>query len=112
MRHGGERGLYSGRGIESYGRNQAADERLLGDVDRHQHPADVLRPGQPYLRRIRGNRASIIFQDPLSSLDPLMTVGEQLLEGILAHRVLTVLQAGLKTREHAEFVARLGRRRM
>jgi peptide/nickel transport system ATP-binding protein len=51
--------------------------------------ADLVRLDEPAMRKIRGNRASIIFQDPQSSLDPLMTVGEQLLEGILAHRALT-----------------------
>ena len=48
--------------------------------------ADLTQVDEPEMRRIRGNRASIIFQDPLSSLDPLMTVGDQLVEGIRAHR--------------------------
>jgi peptide/nickel transport system ATP-binding protein len=47
---------------------------------------DLARLGERAMRRIRGNRASIIFQDPLSSLDPLMTVERQLVEGIRAHR--------------------------
>ncbi|MBL8838364.1 MAG: ABC transporter ATP-binding protein [Alphaproteobacteria bacterium] len=48
--------------------------------------ADLMRIDEDAMRRVRGNRASIIFQDPLSSLDPLMTVGDQLVEGIRAHR--------------------------
>jgi peptide/nickel transport system ATP-binding protein len=51
--------------------------------------ADLARLPEPAMRKIRGNRASLIFQDPLSSLDPLMTVGDQLVEGILAHRDLS-----------------------
>jgi peptide/nickel transport system ATP-binding protein len=37
------------------------------------------------LREIRGRRIGAIFQDPLTSLDPLYTVGDQIIETILAH---------------------------
>jgi len=37
------------------------------------------------LRKIRGNRISIIFQDPMTSLTPTFTVGNQLMEAILLH---------------------------
>src|SRR5215475_1813247 len=37
------------------------------------------------LRRIRGRRIGAIFQDPLTSLDPLYTIGRQITETILAH---------------------------
>jgi peptide/nickel transport system ATP-binding protein len=50
--------------------------------------ADLLQMDEGFMRRLRGNRASIIFQDPQSSLDPLMTIGNQLIEGIRAHRNL------------------------
>ena len=51
--------------------------------------ADLARLDEAAMRRIRGNRASVIFQEPVSSLDPLMTVGEQLIEGIRAHRAVS-----------------------
>ena len=43
--------------------------------------------GAPYegLRRMRGDRVAYIFQDPLSTLHPLYTVGEQLVEAVRAH---------------------------
>jgi peptide/nickel transport system ATP-binding protein len=37
------------------------------------------------LRRIRGRRIGAIFQDPLTSLNPLYTIGEQLVETVLTH---------------------------
>jgi oligopeptide transport system ATP-binding protein len=37
------------------------------------------------MRRIRGNKISIIFQDPMTSLNPVFTIGNQLMEAILLH---------------------------
>lgn len=38
------------------------------------------------LRRVRGNHISMIFQEPMSSLNPIMTVGRQITEAILQHQ--------------------------
>jgi oligopeptide/dipeptide ABC transporter ATP-binding protein len=40
------------------------------------------------LRQIRGDRISMVFQEPMTSLDPLFTVGSQIVEAIRAHRNL------------------------
>ena len=45
------------------------------------------------LKQIRGNRISIIFQDPMTSLNPTYTVGHQLMEAILLHTNRTNKQA-------------------
>jgi peptide/nickel transport system ATP-binding protein len=45
------------------------------------------------LRRIRGRRIGVIFQDPLTSLNPLYTIGQQLEETILTHLPLSQAQA-------------------
>ena len=37
------------------------------------------------IRRIRGNKISIIFQDPMTSLNPVYTIGNQLMEAIILH---------------------------
>src|SRR5687767_15882287 len=49
------------------------------------------------MRRIRGRRIGVIFQDPLTSLNPLYTIGQQLEETIPTHPPLSKSQA----REHA-----------
>ncbi len=41
------------------------------------------------MRAIRGNRISMIFQDPMTSLNPVLTVGEQVSEAIALHQNLT-----------------------
>jgi oligopeptide/dipeptide ABC transporter ATP-binding protein len=46
---------------------------------------DVLSLRDEALRRIRGRRIGMIFQDPMTSLDPVFRVGDQIAEGILAH---------------------------
>ncbi|MGQ0512659.1 MAG: ABC transporter ATP-binding protein [Betaproteobacteria bacterium] len=45
------------------------------------------------LRRIRGRRIGAIFQDPLTSLNPLYTVGEQIVETILTHLAVSPKEA-------------------
>jgi peptide/nickel transport system ATP-binding protein len=45
------------------------------------------------MRRIRGRKIGVIFQDPLTSLNPLYTIGQQLEETILTHLPVTQTQA-------------------
>jgi peptide/nickel transport system ATP-binding protein len=50
---------------------------------------DLLTTKQSRLREIRGNEISMIFQDPMTSLNPVHTIGRQLVEAILLHRDVT-----------------------
>ena len=45
------------------------------------------------MRRIRGNKISMIFQDPMMTLNPVLTIGTQMIETILAHRRMSRRQA-------------------
>ena len=45
------------------------------------------------LRRIRGDRIAMIFQEPMTSLNPVFTVGSQIAESLIVHRRLTPAQA-------------------
>ena len=42
----------------------------------------------PEMQKIRGGRVGIIFQEPMTSLDPVLTVGDQIAEAVLAHEKL------------------------
>jgi peptide/nickel transport system ATP-binding protein len=50
---------------------------------------DLLRLSRRALRRLRGRRIGMIFQEPMSALDPVFTVGEQIAETIRAHERIT-----------------------
>ncbi len=45
------------------------------------------------MRDIRGNRISMIFQDPMMTLNPVLTIGEQMAETVLAHRKASKAEA-------------------
>ncbi|MDE0119886.1 MAG: ABC transporter ATP-binding protein [Bdellovibrionales bacterium] len=47
---------------------------------------DILKLPESSMRRIRGNRISMIFQEPMSSLNPVFTVGNQISEALILHR--------------------------
>jgi len=47
---------------------------------------DLLKLSPAAMRELRGDRISMIFQEPMTSLNPVLTVGEQIVEGILRHR--------------------------
>ncbi|HSV94035.1 MAG TPA: ABC transporter ATP-binding protein [Desulfobacterales bacterium] len=49
---------------------------------------DLLRFDEQRMRTIRGNEISMIFQDPMTSLNPVLTVGEQIAEPAVLHRSL------------------------
>jgi peptide/nickel transport system ATP-binding protein len=54
---------------------------------------DLLRADEKAMRAIRGRRMSMIMQDPKYSLNPVMRVGDQIAEALLAHRKMPRAQA-------------------
>lgn len=56
------------------------------EADRLQvHGEDILKVSEKRMRTLRGGRISMIMQDPKFSLNPVMTVGQQLIEALRAH---------------------------
>lgn len=71
---------------------------------------DVLEISEEEMRAIRGNKISMIFQDPMTSLNPVMTVGEQIEEVIRIHEDVTAEEARIKSNEMLELVGIPGNR--
>lgn len=46
---------------------------------------ELVNAGEKVMKEVRGNKVSIIFQDPMTSLNPTYTIGHQLMEAILLH---------------------------
>jgi len=65
---------------------------------------DLLKESEDDMRAIRGNFVSMIFQDPMTSLNPVMTVGEQIAEVIELHQNVTKSEAWEKAKEMLELV--------
>ncbi|GAB1429009.1 ABC transporter ATP-binding protein [Aminivibrio sp.] len=65
---------------------------------------DLLALSEKEMKRIRGNRISMIFQDPMTSLNPVVTVGVQISEALVAHQNLSEEQARKKAMEMLEKV--------
>lgn len=57
---------------------------------------DLLNCTQKELRKIRGNTISMVFQDPMSSLNPYLSIGLQLTEHLIRHKGLSKYDAGKK----------------
>jgi oligopeptide/dipeptide ABC transporter ATP-binding protein len=66
---------------------------------------DLLAKPERQMRSIRGNEISMIFQEPMTSLNPIMTVGAQIEEAILLHKAIGRSEARKKA---IEMLARVG----
>jgi peptide/nickel transport system ATP-binding protein len=65
---------------------------------------DILRLPAAERRRMRGSQMSMIFQEPMTSLNPVHTVGQQIVEGLLAHTRLSRKAARERAVEMLELV--------
>jgi len=54
---------------------------------------DLLTKSEAEMRHVRGNRISMIFQEPMTSLNPAFTVGDQIAEAIALHQKLNMREA-------------------
>src|SRR5215472_3831102 len=65
---------------------------------------DVLRLDEPAQHRLRGGVVSMIFQEPMTALDPVYTIGRQIEETLLQHRALDRPAARRRVRELLDLV--------
>ncbi|MDP7332088.1 MAG: ABC transporter ATP-binding protein [SAR324 cluster bacterium] len=65
---------------------------------------DILKMNMNDLNALRGNQVAMVFQDPLTSLNPVLTIGRQIIETILLHTERTKEQAHRRTIELLKMV--------
>lgn len=65
---------------------------------------DLMTLSEAEMRRVRGKDVSMIFQEPMTSLNPLMTVGKQVVESILEHDRCTSAEANRRALDLFELV--------
>lgn len=95
----------SGKSVTSYSLMglTAHPGRLIGG-DLYFNGHHINKMTERELREIRGNEVSIIFQDPMTSLNPVYTVGNQIREVILLHTKKTRKEANERARELLQLV--------
>jgi peptide/nickel transport system ATP-binding protein len=83
--------------LPSVGHVTAGSVKLLGQ--------DLLPLDEGEMRKLRGNDVSMIFQDPMTSLNPTWTVGRQIAEAVRLHQEVTQKEALARAREVLDLVA-------
>ncbi|MEJ7676766.1 MAG: ABC transporter ATP-binding protein [Segetibacter sp.] len=66
-------------------------------TDKEEKRTNLLNASPEYLRHIRGNEISMIFQEPMTSLNPVFTCGNQVMEAIVLHQKLSNEEARHRT---------------
>ena len=62
-------------------------------MDQFFYNEDLLKASKQRLNEIRGNEISMIFQEPMTSLNPVFTIGYQLIETIIKHKRISKKEA-------------------
>ena len=69
------------------------------------HGTDLLGQSPRQMQKIRGRRIAMVFQDPMTALNPVRTIGSQLVEGMREHLPMNAAQAKARA---VELIARVG----
>lgn len=75
---------------------------ISGEIYFHEEP--LLNNSKINMRKIRGNKISMIFQDPMTALNPVMRIGEQIIEVIRLHEKISALEASKKAKNMLNLV--------
>ncbi|WP_055483015.1 ABC transporter ATP-binding protein [Sphaerimonospora mesophila] len=76
--------------------------RITGSI--HYRGDDMLKMTERRRRGLRGRRIAMIFQDPMTALNPVHTIGDQLAEAVLAHELVPRKDALARAREMLDLV--------
>jgi oligopeptide/dipeptide ABC transporter ATP-binding protein len=68
---------------------RVSGEILFADIRDGSEPRNLPALSDDSMRQLRGSRIAIIFQEPMTALNPVMRVGEQIAEAVLAHNSLS-----------------------
>jgi peptide/nickel transport system ATP-binding protein len=77
---------------------------IAGGEIRLEGRGDLVKLSDTDIRKVRGNDIGIVFQDPMTSLNPTMTIGKQIAEGVLIHRDVSKDKAMARAVETLELV--------
>src|SRR6266852_3053207 len=66
---------------------------------------DLVHLDEDELRDIRGNQISMVFQEPMTSLNPVLTIGDQIVEAVMLHRHVTATNAQERALEMLDLVS-------
>jgi peptide/nickel transport system ATP-binding protein len=72
--------------IQEPGRVEGGKVVVFFDPEDRRRGIDLLRQSEAYVEHLRGNRMSMIFQEPNAALNPIMSIGDQVAESFLFHR--------------------------
>ncbi|EEX11291.1 glutathione import ATP-binding protein GsiA [Ruegeria lacuscaerulensis ITI-1157] len=84
--------------LVEFGGGKIAGGELLFDR-RDGHKLDLAKADQDLMKQIRGNEIGMIFQEPMTALNPVFTVGRQLTEGLRIHKNMSKAQAEARALE-------------
>jgi peptide/nickel transport system ATP-binding protein len=72
--------------IQEPGRVEGGKVVVFFDPEDQRRGVDLLQQSEAYVEHLRGNRISMIFQEPNAALNPIMSIGDQVAESFLFHR--------------------------
>lgn len=82
--------------------DRSAGERKRGQILFNDQ--DLVQVSEKEMAHIRGAEIAMIFQDPMTSLNPTLTIGEQIMEGLIRHRKINKRKAKERAIEWLRFV--------
>jgi oligopeptide/dipeptide ABC transporter ATP-binding protein len=72
---------------------RVSGEILFADIRESSAPCNLAALSDDSMRQLRGSRIAMIFQEPMTALNPVMRVGEQIAEAVLAHNSISKSEA-------------------